>query len=299
MLAVHGSGGANVGAILKGHGLVLILNIGMGSNFHIAKIERLKNHDRGSGKLRGIQGVGQLYGTRGFFRSELYLSSHLGLFFTHQQGFPCGFVHQDTGPLVSLAGGQTRVGNRIHNGHFPGGNCCVLAVHGSGSANLRAFHKGDGLALVLDILMAGNLGFALEESFKNHYRFPCQSGAVEGVGQLHRPSRAGGSELQLGSNLLLVHQQRFARRFVHQYTRDFIGFAHLEIFISHSVHNSDFFGRFSCVLSVHRGRSADFRDALELVIDGAQVDGGVVAADGDVGNPHQLIPLIARARQLL
>ena len=53
------------------------------------------------------------------------------------------------------------------------------------------------------------------------------------------------------------------------------------------------------MLSVHRGRSADFRDALELVIDGAQVDGGVVPGDGDVGHLYHLVPLIAFTGKLL
>ena len=205
MLAVHGGGGADFRFLHKGDGLVLILNISMGSNFHIAKIERLKNHDRGSGKLRGIQGVGQLYGTRGFFRSELYLSSHLGLFFTHQQGFPCGFVHQDTGHLVSLAGGQTRVGNRIHNGHFPGGNCCVLAVHGGSGANLRAFCESHCLALILDVGVGGHFFLANVQSLKHDNCFSGQRRSVKGKQHVNGPAGLSRGERGLGSHLLVVN----------------------------------------------------------------------------------------------
>ena len=49
------------------------------------------------------------------------------------------------------------------------------------------------------------------------------------------------------------------------------------------------------MLSIHRSRGADLRNTFELVINGAQVDGGIVAGDGDVGNLHQLVPLISLA----
>ena len=218
MLPIHGGSSANVGAFLKGHGLVLILNIGMGGNLHITKIERFENYNRGSGKLRGIQGVGQLYGARGFFRGELHLSSYLGLLFAHQQRLPSGLVHQDTGHLVSLAGGQARVGHHIHDGDFAGGFGSVLAVHGSGSADFRFLHKVDGLPLIFNILMAGDFRFSLEESFKNNQGFPFQPCCIESKQDVHSAIGFGRDERGLRSHLLVVHLERFACGFVHEHT---------------------------------------------------------------------------------
>ena len=146
--AVHGSGGAQGGLLRLGdlHGLCFVVNIRNGAS--------------------------------AFFRGELHLSGDFRAI--HQERLASGFIHKDTGNGVGLAGGQTRVGNRIHNGHFPGGNCCVLAVHGGGGADFRFLHKVDGLALVLDVLMADDFRFSLEESFKNYYRFALQAGGVKG-----------------------------------------------------------------------------------------------------------------------
>ena len=296
MLAVHGGSGANLRAFHKGDSLAFVLNVGVGGHFFLANVQSLKHDDCFPGQRRSVKGEQHIDGPAGLSRGERGLRSHLLV--VHQQRFPGFLVHEHTNQSVLLAYVQAGILHGVGDGDLPGGLGGFLVINGGSGADLR-LSKGHRLALVVDVSMGGDNVLTLIQIFKNHYRFPCQSGAVEGVGQLHRPSRAGGSELQLGSNLLLVHQQRFARRFVHQYTRDFIGFAHLEIFISHSVHNSDFFGRFSCVLSVHRGRSADFRDALELVIDGAQVDGGVVPGDGDVGHLYHLVPLIAFTGKLL
>ena len=218
MLAVHGGGGANAGAFLKGHGLVLILNIGMGGNLHITKIERFENYNRGSGKLRGIQGVGQLYGARGFFRSELYLSSYLGLLFTHQQRLPSGLVHQDTGHLVSLAGGQARVGHHIHDGDFAGGFSGVLAIHGSGGANAGLLGESDGLSLVLHILVAGNFSLTLEECLKYDNRRSFQLGGIEGEEYVHGAIGFSRGKRGFGRHLFLTNQQGFACGFVHEHT---------------------------------------------------------------------------------
>ena len=94
---------------------------------------------------------------------------------------------------------------------------------------------------------------------------------------------------------MLVDQQGFTGFFVHQDTRQLVGLAHLQVLVGHSVHKGDFPGRFRRVFSVHRGGGADFRHTFKLVIDGAQVDGGIVAGDRNVGYLHQLVPLISLA----
>ena len=53
------------------------------------------------------------------------------------------------------------------------------------------------------------------------------------------------------------------------------------------------------MLAVHRGVGVNLGLALILVIDGAKLDHCIIAGNCNVGNPHQLIPLIGRARQLL
>ncbi len=174
----------------------------------------------------------------------------------------------------------------------------LFAIDGGGGADFR-LPKGHRLALIIDIGVRCHHIFVLVQVLEHHHGLARQGGAVEGVGQLHRPFRTGGGELQLGSDLLLVHQQGFSSLLVHQDARKFVGLTHLQVLVGHSVHKGDFPGRFRRVFSVHRGRGADLRYTLELVIDGAQVDGGVIAGNRNVGNLHQLVPLISLAGQFL
>ena len=53
------------------------------------------------------------------------------------------------------------------------------------------------------------------------------------------------------------------------------------------------------MLAIYRGSSSDLRYPFKLVVDGAQVDGGIVPRNGDVGNLHQLVTGVACAGQFL
>ena len=94
----------------------------------------------------------------------------------------------------------------------------MLTVHGSGGAQGGLFDKRHGLPLVLDVLMAGDFGFALEESFKNNQGFPFQPCCIESKQDVHSAIGFGRDERGLRSHLLVVHLERFACGFVHEHT---------------------------------------------------------------------------------
>ena len=183
-----------------------------------------------------------------------------------------------------------------------GGFGCLFAVDGGGGAD-GGLAKGHSLALIVDVRMGCHHILALIQVLKDHHGLTGQGGGIKGVGQFHCALGAGGGKLHLcgdlGLFLALAHQQGFTCLLVHEHTGNLIGFAHLQVLVLHGVGNGDFPGRSSSVFPVHQGRGADFGHAFKLVIQGAQVNGGVVPGDGDVLHPHQVVALVAGAAQLL
>ena len=141
--------------------------------------------------------------------------------------------------------------------------------------------------------------FVLVQVLEHHHGLARQGGAIEGIGQFHGSLRSGGCKLQLCGDLLLIDQQRLAGCLVHKNTAQFVGLAHLQVFVGDRIHQGDLPGRLGNVFSIHRSRGADLRNTFELVIDGAQVDGGIVSRNRNVWHLHQLVPLVALAGQFL
>ena len=285
VLAIHGSRGANAGLLGENDGLSLVLDVLMAGNLGFALEERLKHDNCFSCQRRSVKGKQHVNGPAGLSRGERGLGCDLGMFLTlaNQQGFAGFLIHQNAGQLVLLAYGQTAVFHSIRDGDLFGRNSGLFAINGGGCAD-GGLAKGNGLAFIGDVRMRGDNVLIQVKVLKDHHGLASQCGCVKGVGQFHRALGAGGGELQLCCDRLLVDQQGLTGFFVHQDTGKFVGLAHFEIFVGDRVHQGDLPGRFRRVFSIHRGSSANLGDALKLVVDGAQIDGGVVAGDGDL--PH-------------
>ena len=91
----------------------------------------------------------------------------------------------------------------------------MAAVHRGGGANAGQLGESDGLALVLQIAVFRNGGFALEERLKHHHGCCFEPGGVKSEQHIHRAAGLIGGERGLRGHLLVVHQQRFAGLFVH------------------------------------------------------------------------------------
>ena len=277
-----------------------ILNVLMAGNLSFAQVKFLKNYQGLSlqpGSIEGEQHVDSAAGLRGSKGSFTgYLSLFLAL--ANQQGFSRLFIHQHTGQFVLLAHGQTGILHRIGDGDLLGRLHSFLAVDGGSGAN-GGLPKGHGLALILQIGVRSNHILALIEVLKDHHSFASKSAGIQRIGQFHGAIGTGGRELQLSCDLLLTHQQRLPSAFVHENAGQFVGFAHLQVFVGHGVHDGDFPGGFRCMFAIHRGSSADLRHSLELVINGAQLNHCVIPANGDSGHLHQLITLVSFAAQFL
>ena len=86
---------------------------------------------------------------------------------------------------------------------------------------------------------------------------------------------------------------------VHKNTAQFVGLVHLQVLVDHGVQQGDFPGRGGRMLSVHRGDAPSLRYTLKLVVNGAQVDSGVVPGNRNVGNLYQFVSLVALTGQFL
>ena len=140
------------------NGLILIVDVSMGRNFNPIGIEGFKYHDGGACQGAGIQGVGQFYSAAACLCHKFCFGSDLHA--VHQKGFTSPLIHKDSGNSVGLAGVKSAVFHRVHNGDLPDGVGSVLAIYSGSGADLRSFNKGDRLALIFQVLMAGDLGFA-------------------------------------------------------------------------------------------------------------------------------------------
>ena len=127
MLAVCGSCRADLG-LSKGHGLALILDVGMAGNFHAIKEQVLKHDHTVSSQSIGVECVLQFFGTAGRPRGKLFLCRDLlAVDFQRFAGLP---VHERTRQLVSLASSQAAVENGVHDGDLTHGLDFFLAVSG-------------------------------------------------------------------------------------------------------------------------------------------------------------------------
>ena len=133
-----------------------------------------------------------------------------------------GVSYKDAGNGIGVARDQAGVLHYIHNGDFTCGLGSVLTIHGCGGADFRSFNKGNCLALIFQVLMAGDFRFAQEELFKDHQVLSFQSSGIEGKEHVNGPIGFGGSEGGLRSHLFLSNYQGFPGLPVHQHTGQFV-----------------------------------------------------------------------------
>ena len=94
----------------------------------------------------------------------------------------------------------------------------MLAVHGGCGADFR-LGELHGLALVLDISVAGNLGIALKQVLEYNNGFARQGTGVKGETKLNRTALGFWRELFLCRDLLAIDFQWFHTFFIHKNAR--------------------------------------------------------------------------------
>ena len=170
----------------------------MAGDFRFSLEESFKNYYRFALQAGGVKGKEHVHGAVGLSRGERGLGRHL--FLTNQQGFAGFLVHQNANQLVLLACRQPAVLHSVGDGDLLGRLGGLFAINGCRGAN-GGLAKVHSLSFIVDVRMGGYHVFSLIQVLEHHHGLARQGGAIEGVGQLHRPLRAGGGELQLGCDL--------------------------------------------------------------------------------------------------
>ena len=128
----------------------------------------------------------------------------------------------------------------------------------------------NGLCLIVDVCVGSNFYAVLIQRFKHHNGVTCQGTGVHRVGQFYSATAFLCHEFCFGSDLHAVHQEGFARSFVHKNTGNSVGLTGVKSGVLHHVHNGDFTCGVGSVLTIHRGGGADLRsfnkvDRLALI----------------------------------
>ena len=186
----------------------------MGCDFGIPDIEALKNYNLFCFQRGSIEGEGHLYGAIGFIRRKCGLGSYF--FFICQHRLAGGLVHEGSLNGILLAYSEVLIFHRIHNGCGCGEGQFLFAIFAGGLRPDLRLGKGNGLVLVLDVRMDGNLSTVVIEAFKDNHALTFQRDGVEGEGHRDGAIRRLSGEGGFRRDGLAVHLNHFARGLVHE-----------------------------------------------------------------------------------
>ena len=114
----------------------------------------------------------------------------------------------------------------------------------------------DGLILVVDVGMGGNLHPVLIQRFKHHNGGTSQGAGIQSISQFYGSNGFFRSELHLCSNFRAVYQEGLSCAFVHEDAGNGVGLSRNQAGVLHHVHNGDFARGVGSVLAIHRGGGA-------------------------------------------
>ena len=133
----------------------------------------------------------------------------------------------------------------------------MLAVYRCGGANVGQLGKGDGLALVLQIPVFRDCGFAVIQRFEHHHGLALQPGGIKGERDVDGTLAAGDHKGGFRRDGSFPVRDGFAGGLEHQLAPEGVLLARSQTAVLHRVGDGDLFGGFGGLFAVDGGGGAN------------------------------------------
>ena len=164
------------------HGLVLILDVCMYSNFFTIVFNGLECYHALACQCCSVEGKGKCYFSVSFFSSELCGS---GDFLTVcQEGLTCCFVHERAFYGIGLAWDEVCVSDNIVYSYFFFCQTCMCTGLSVGRSGMR-IREVYGLAFIVDLSMNGNFVIIVLNSLECYDTLARECGTIKFEGQCY------------------------------------------------------------------------------------------------------------------
>ena len=237
------------------HGLILVVDVCVYSNFFAFVLHGLKSYDALARKYGTVKFEGQDDFTVRFFSGEFSgCSDFLAISQVRLTG---RLIHELALYSVGLAGDEVLVFHNIVYSYFFFCQASMGTGLGVGRGGMRV-RDMNSLTFIRDLCMDRYRMFAFAHSLERYHALVRKCGTVERKGQFYAAVRCLRCELCFCGYLLASDQEFFAGFLIHEDTGHGVLFVRCQVLVCNDIFDGDLFRRESDVVTcygIRRGRS--------------------------------------------